>query len=206
MSGIFENLGHRLILASSSPRRRELLSHLGYPFSVEVPDIEERRRDGEAAEAYVQRNAREKALAVLAKHPPAEASLVIAADTIGVVDDHILEKPLDPEDAKRMLASMSGRSHDVLTGLVVASGSPKSAHVAEIVVRTSVFFKNLSSREIDFYVGTGEPLDKAGAYGIQGIGGFMVEKIQGSYSNVVGLPLVELIDLLASFTPSPPKS
>ena len=198
MSGIFEGLRYQLVLASSSPRRRELLSHLGYPFAVEIPDIEERRREGESALAYVQRNAREKALAVLAKHQPIGSALVIAADTIGVIDGEVLEKPLDAADAVRMLASMSGRAHDVLTGLAVAGGSSQSPHVAETVVRTSVSFKSLSAHEIAYYVQTSEPLDKAGAYGIQGIGGFMVERIDGSYSNVVGLPLVELIQLIST--------
>lgn len=196
MSGIFERLNRRLILASSSPRRRELLSHLGFPFEVLVPSIEEKAKDHETPEQYVQRNAREKALAVLAQDAAPEQILVIGADTIGVMDQAILEKPIDARDAARMLLSMSGRSHEVLTGLAIALGEPGTVKVAEVIVRTRVTFKALTQREIDYYVATGEALDKAGAYGIQGIGGFMVERIEGSYSNVVGLPLVELVSLI----------
>lgn len=200
MSGIFESLEAKLILASASPRRRELLSHLGYPFEVIVSAIEEKRQSHEEPEAYVLRNAREKAAAVLLTQAAPESCLVIGSDTIGVMDGHVLEKPCDAADAKRMLGLMAGRSHEVLTGLAVAQGRGTALRIEQIVVRTSVQFKSLSEREIAYYVATGEPLDKAGAYGIQGIGGFMVESIDGSYSNVVGLPLVELTALLRRFS------
>lgn len=203
MTGIFENLKGQLILASSSPRRRELLSHLGFPFQVAVPAIEELQQPGESARAYVARNAREKACAVLLQASSPDSSFVVGSDTIGVIDDEVLEKPIDGPDAVRMLRAMSGRRHEVLTGLAVASGSPKNLRIEQAVVSTMVLFKQLTDAEINYYVATGEAMDKAGAYGIQGIGGFMVEAIEGSYSNVVGLPLVEVADLLRRFqTPS----
>jgi septum formation protein len=199
---IFENFPWKLVLASSSPRRQELLRYLGLPFHTQVPAIEEKRRADEAPIDYVQRNSREKAHIIYQGLPHHEPWAVIGSDTIGVLDDEVLEKPLDAEDAKRMLARMSGRSHTVLTGLAVVYGAGPGAQVEQRVIETEVFFKNLTSQEIAYYVGTGEPLDKAGSYGIQGIGGFLVERISGSYSNVVGLPLVELTDILRCL-PSP---
>ncbi len=195
MPGIFETFPYELILASSSPRRRELLQHLGLPFTIEVPGIDEQQRKGELPADYVLRNSLEKAIAI-AKSPN---RLVIAADTIGVLDGVVLEKPIDAADAQRMLMSMSGRSHEVLTGVTVALHGSKEARVRSKVVRTVVHFKVLNQREIAHYVGSGEPLDKAGSYGIQGGAGFMVEKISGSFSNVVGLPMAELVSLLSEF-------
>jgi septum formation protein len=199
---IFENFSWKLVLASSSPRRQELLRHLGLPFITQVPDIEEKRRANEAPMDYVLRNSREKAQLIYQGLPHDEPWAVIGSDTIGVLEHEVLEKPLDVEDAKRMLARMSGRSHKVLTSLAVAYGFGPGAKVEQRVVETEVFFKKLTPQEIAYYVGTGEPLDKAGSYGIQGIGGFLVERISGSYSNVVGLPLVELTDILRCL-PSP---
>lgn len=195
-ASVFENFPWHLVLASSSPRRQELLRYLGLPFTTQVPAIEEKRRPDETPFAYVQRNSREKAHIIYQSLPHDKPWAVIGSDTIGVLDDEVLEKPLDPEDAKRMLARMSGRAHKVLTGLAVVYGSGPSASVQQRVIETEVFFKKLTVQEIAYYVGTGEPLDKAGSYGIQGIGGFLVEKISGSYSNVVGLPLVELTEIL----------
>jgi septum formation protein len=193
---VFENFIWQLILASSSPRRQELLQYLGLPFTIQVPAIEEKRREHETPFDYVQRNSREKAQIIyqsLTHHKP---WAVIGSDTIGVLDDEVLEKPLDASDAKRMLERMSGRSHKVLTGLAVAFGQGPSATIEQRVIETEVFFKKLTAQEIAYYVASGEPLDKAGSYGIQGIGGFLVERISGSYSNVVGLPLVELTEIL----------
>ncbi|WP_141735791.1 Maf family protein [Oligoflexus tunisiensis] len=193
---IFEHFPWQLVLASSSPRRQELLRYLGLPFTTEVPSIEEKRRANEKPDAYVQRNSREKAQIVYQNLPHDQPWAVIGSDTIGVLDAEVLEKPLDAEDAKRMLARMSGRPHKVLTGLAVVYGLGPTPRVETRVVETEVFFKKLTPEEIAYYVGTGEPFDKAGSYGIQGIGGFLVERISGSYSNVVGLPLVELTEIL----------
>lgn len=190
MSAVFKDFPYRLILASSSPRRRELLGHLGLPFEVFAPDTEEVRGANEDPAAYSQRLALEKATAVWTMLKD-ERALVIGSDTIGVFEEHVLEKPKDAADAKAMLQSMSGKTHTVLTAVAVVGKRRET-----FVVETSVTFKELSSVEIDYYVGTKEPLDKAGSYGIQGIGGFMVRSIQGSYSNVVGLPLVELAECL----------
>lgn len=196
MQSVFENFPWQLVLASSSPRRQELLRYLGLPFTTRVPDIEEKRRADETPLDYVQRNSREKAHIIYQSLPHDQPWAVIGSDTIGVLDDEVLEKPLDAKDAQEMLARMSGRSHKVLTGLAVVYGSGPGAHVQHRVIETDVFFKQLTAQEIAYYVGTGEPLDKAGSYGIQGIGGFLVERISGSYSNVVGLPLVELTEIL----------
>jgi len=193
---VLENFTWQLILASSSPRRQELLRYLGLPFTIQVPSIEEKRRETETPIDYVQRNSCEKAQIIyqtLTHHQP---WAVIGSDTIGVLDNEVLEKPLDASDATRMLERMSGRSHKVLTGLAVVFGQGPSAKVEQRVIETEVLFKKLTKQEIAYYVATGEPLDKAGSYGIQGIGGFLVERINGSYSNVVGLPLVELTEIL----------
>jgi septum formation protein len=198
---VLENFPWQLVLASSSPRRQELLRYLGLPFTTRVPDIEEKRRAEETPLDYVQRNSREKAHIIYQNLSHDQPWAVIGSDTIGVLDDEVLEKPLDAKDAQRMLARMSGRSHKVLTGLAVVYGRGPGAAVQQRVIETDVFFKQLTAQEIAYYVGTGEPLDKAGSYGIQGIGGFLVERISGSYSNVVGLPLVELTEILRGLPP-----
>lgn len=201
MQSVFENFPWQLVLASSSPRRQELLRYLGLPFTTRVPDIEEKRRAEETPLDYVQRNSREKAHIIYQSLPHDQPWAVIGSDTIGVLDDEVLEKPLDVKDAQEMLARMSGRAHKVLTGLAVVYGRGPGAAVQQRVIETDVFFKKLTAQEIAYYVGTGEPLDKAGSYGIQGIGGFLVERISGSYSNVVGLPLVELTEILRGLPP-----
>ncbi len=201
---VFENFPYQLVLASSSPRRQELLKYLGLDFSIKVPDIEERQALGETAQDYVQRNSREKAELIFRSMKGSQALAVIGSDTIGLMGTHVLEKPRDNEDAKRMLRQMSGGTHEVLSGLAVVYGSSQFSHTETRVVTTKVTFKALTEQEISYYVGTGEPLDKAGAYGIQGIGGFLVERVEGSYSNVVGLPLVELVELLRCL-PDPGK-
>lgn len=163
-----------LVLASGSPRRRELLEGLGVRFTVCPVDLDESPLPGEAPRDYVLRLALEKAAA-------ASGELVLAADTTVVVDGEILGKPRDDEDARRMLRLLAGRGHSVLTGIALG----KAAEVDETLVR----FAPLSESEIDWYVATGEPRDKAGAYAIQGLGSLFVEGVEGSYSNVVGLPI-----------------
>jgi len=178
----------RLILASNSPRRRGFLQQLGLSFEVQAADLDESVRSGEVPTAYVERLAREKAQAVAGKAPGA---LVLGADTTVVAGEAILGKPVDASDAERMLASLSGREHDVFTGVAVAGPV-----VLSQVVRTRVRFRAVSAQEIAWYVRTGEPLDKAGAYAIQGIAGAFVTAIEGSPSSVVGLPLAETVELL----------
>jgi septum formation protein len=183
----------RLYLASASPRRRELLTQLGYPFDVLRIDVPEQRVAGEAACDYVERLAADKAragwLACNGIRP------VLGADTIVVLDDEVLEKPRDEADARRMLSALSGRSHEVMTAVAVAT-----ANGAEVVrVTTQVTFRSLSSEEIAEYWQTGEPADKAGAYGIQGLAGKFVSRIEGSYTAVVGLPLLETDLLLQQY-------
>jgi septum formation protein len=178
-----------LILASASPRRSELLRNAAITFMVDPAHVEEQPLPGETPTDYAQRLARDKALAVYARHPD---SAVLGADTVVVVDEHLLEKPADQRDAARMLRLLSGRSHQVITGVcLVTPGFERTE--AEI---TQVVFSPLSENEIAFYVETGEPMDKAGAYAIQGIASRWVERIEGCYFNVVGLPLPRVYRML----------
>jgi septum formation protein len=179
-----------LILASSSPRRRDLLSSLGLQFHVVPAELQEIPAPQEAPRDFAVRVAEHKALAVGTKHPSA---WVIGADTIVVVEGQIFGKPLDRADAKRMLQQLSDREHLVVTGYVLLNmvASKKLNGVEE----TRVKIKALEQREIEWYINTDEPLDKAGGYAIQGKGAFMVEWIKGSYTNVVGLPLRQLLEL-----------
>src|ERR1700760_692453 len=170
-----------LILASASPRRSELLRNAAIPFVVDPAHVREEPAAQEKPLDYAKRLARDKALTVLARHPH---DAVLGADTVVVVDEHLLEKPADPEDAARMLRLLCGRSHQVITGVcVVTSGFEQTE--AEI---TQVQFSPLSEEEITDYVRSGEPMDKAGAYGIQGIASRWIGRIEGCYFNVVGLP------------------
>ena len=175
--------GSLLILASASPRRADLLREAGILFRVAPAHIDEAVRVGEPPEAYVERLAREKAEAVHAASP---AAFVLGADTTVVVDETILGKPADGVEAARMLELLAGRSHRVLTGVALL-GPSDFARTA--VVSTEVRFNRLSGADIAGYVSTGEPLDKAGAYAIQGGASRFVERIDGSFSNVVGLPM-----------------
>jgi len=172
----------RLILASASPRRTGLLREAGYAFDVEPAHVDESGLAGEAPRAYVLRVAALKARAVAASHPD---DLVLAADTTVVIDGLMLAKPSDDDDARRMLGLLSGRTHDVLTGVVLVCAGRESSAVADTRVR----FRPLTRAEIDWYVASGEPQDKAGAYGVQGLASRFVEAVDGSYSNVVGLPV-----------------
>lgn len=180
-----------LILASSSPRRRELLSQIGVHFTVQSADIDETPHACEPASAYVARLAVQKALAV-AQH---STQPVLGADTTVVLDERILGKPQDADDARMLLGQLSGRTHKVYTAVALVQGTRQEV----CVVETSVQFAKLSASEIDAYIATGEPMDKAGAYGIQGLGAVLVQELRGSYSNVVGLPLFETAALLRSF-------
>ena len=180
-----ENKLSSLILASASPRRRELLAQAGFDFEVVSADVPEIRRPGEDPIRFVTRLAREKAEAVISREPIPPNTLVLGADTIVLVDEEVLGKPQDEADAARMLRLLSGRTHQVITGVCLAKGSERQ-RAAEV---TFVRFATLSDKEIEAYVATGEPLDKAGAYAIQGRAGRWVPRIHGCYFNVVGLPL-----------------
>jgi septum formation protein len=180
----------RLILASASPRRAELLQSAGFGFTVAPAGVEEIPQTGESPEAYTRRVAHHKA-AQVANGAGGEA-LVLAADTEVVVDGSILGKPADEDDARRMLRLLSGRSHEVLT-TVVLIGRGRTADEVSI---TRVWFATMTDREIGWYVASGEPMGKAGGYAIQGLGARFVERIEGSWSNVVGLPLATIHRLL----------
>lgn len=186
----------RLILASASPRRRELLSGLEMPFEVIVPSIDESPRPRETPASYALRMAFEKAGAVLGGLPREEEVRVIAADTIVVLGDRILGKPRDDADAVATLHALSGKTHVVITGLCVWHRDARGDHLRGDAVRTKVVFRELSEAEIHHYVASGEPMDKAGSYAIQGGAAGMVDHLDGSYSNVVGLPMESLTRLL----------
>ncbi len=170
-----------LVLASSSPRRREILTAAGFEFSVRAPQIPEERQPGESPVDYVRRLAEEKAFAV-AMNP---GEIILGADTTVVVAGELLEKPLDASDAARMLGLLSGRVHEVITGICLRSESQKIVDT-EI---TRVHFAPMSETEIAWYVGSGEPMGKAGAYGIQGLASRFIDRVEGCYFNVVGLPI-----------------
>lgn len=174
----------KVILASASPRRADLLTQLGLSFRTSPVDIDETPIPGEAAADYVGRLSRDKARAGFRREEEANA-LVLGSDTTVVLDGRILGKPADREEARMMLLALSGRTHQVMTGVALASHSGTDVRVST----TDVTFRTLDEREVDAYCDTGEPMDKAGAYGIQGRGGAFVTSITGSYSAVVGLPL-----------------
>jgi len=191
-----------IYLASRSPRRRELLRQIGIAFEVillrEAPrypaDFDETPKAGETPDDYVLRIAREKALAAVGTMCARRLAVrpVLAADTTVVCDDAILGKPADAADAARMLGLLGGRMHRVLTAVAVAGGGDVEVRVAE----SRVWFRALAADEIRRYVATGEPVDKAGAYAVQGIGMFMIEKVFGSHTNVIGLPVCEVVSAL----------
>jgi len=186
----------KLILASQSPRRKELLTQLGYQFSTQVADIDESPLLNEIPQDYVLRLAKQKAQAIFQILPETEQanSIVLGSDTCVVVDDKILGKPDDEAQCIAMLEQLSGSSHQVLTSIAAID----SQSVVSELVTTKVYFKPLTLSEIKRYWQTGEPCDKAGSYAIQGIGGQFVTKINGSYSAVVGLPLYETAQMLAT--------
>jgi septum formation protein len=179
----------KLILASGSPRRAEIMTSVGWEFTKHSPDIDESERPGEPAEDYVLRLAREKACAVSGKYP---GEIVLAADTTVVIDSQIIGKPVDHEDALRMIRMLAGNWHEVLTGVAVAeNGETRSA-----LQRTRVKFAPMSDDEISFLAERGDPLDKAGAYAVQAQAALFIEGIEGDYWNVVGLPISLVYELI----------
>jgi septum formation protein len=186
-----------LVLGSGSPRRRELLTRAGIAFEVLPADIDEIAEVGEEPAAFALRLAREKALAVATRVGAAPRRLVLGADTIVVIDADVLGKPTDPEDAVRLLGRLVGREHRVLTAVAIIA-SDRLTHAETCVVTSRVFMRPASEEEIRRYVATGEPLDKAGAYAAQGEGRRLIERIDGSESNVIGLPIDETLALLRS--------
>ena len=178
-----------LILASSSPRRRELLTQAGLVFDIEPAHIDESRLPGEPPTTYVQRLALEKAQAIHARHPRAT---VLGADTTVVLDEEILNKPTDVADAERMLRALSGRTHQVCTGIAVVSATTQRVHIET----TDVSFSEIREEDLARYLASGDPLDKAGAYGIQGFAARWIPRIAGDYFNVVGLPIAATMRLL----------
>ena len=178
-----------LILASSSPRRAELLQSAGYTFDVVVADVDESILEGESPSTYVRRLAAEKSAAVQAAD-----TIILGADTTVVVDGEVLGKPRDDEEAAAMLRRLSGRRHEVLTGISIRQGSYEVGHVES----TTVWFAELTKEDIAWYVASGEGRDKAGAYAIQGLASRFIPRIDGSYANVVGLPVAAVDELLRS--------
>jgi septum formation protein len=188
-----------LVLASASPRRQELLRNAGISFTVQPAHIDETPQAGEAARDYAERLAREKALSVWQTRPQ---DLVLGADTIVVLDEAILGKPADAEDAVRMLRLLSGRVHRVITGVCLIRAATDEARTASET--TLVTMNELSDEEIRDYVATGEPMDKAGAYAIQGKASRWIPRIEGDYSNVVGLPVALVNKMLRDSNLAPP--
>jgi septum formation protein len=184
-------LKNKLVLASRSPRRAEILNAIGWPFEVVAANIDESRFESEAAVPFVRRLAQTK-VETVAKH--LSSGLVLGADTVVLVDDEILGQPRDADDARRMLKLLSGRWHEVLTAvaLVRAGGGQVMADHE----RSRVRFAEMSVAEIDWYVATGEPMDKAGAYAVQGSAALFIEEIQGDYFNIVGLPVRLVYELV----------
>jgi septum formation protein len=183
----------RLILASASPRRRELLAQAGYTFTAEAADVDESEREGEEPGAYVRRLAEEKAQAVFARHAAEDLPLIVlGADTTVVCDGEILAKPADAADAKRMLRVLSGRTHQVLTGITAVTRTGTTSAVET----TDVTFSPIPEVELDLYCATPEPFDKAGAYGIQGYAARWIPRIDGDYFNVMGLPIARTVQLI----------
>jgi septum formation protein len=187
----------RLILASASPRRAELLRAAGYEFETVVADVDERVRDGETPAEYVRRLAGEKSAGVQASD-----AIILGADTTVVIDGEILGKPRDDDEAAAMLQQLAGRRHEVLTGVSIRHG----AHEVGRVESTAVWFSVLTKEDIAWYVASGEGRDKAGAYAIQGLASRFIPRIEGSYANVVGLPVAAVAELLRSVLASHPET
>jgi len=181
--------GCRVVLASASPRRRDLLNLIGIAHEVRPANIDETMRPRESPRRYAERLAREKASATATRDPDL---ITIGADTVVVIDRKVLGKPADTADAARMLRMLSGREHMVITAVAVSRGRKLRSAIEEVRVK----FRRLRDDEIDEYIAMGEPMDKAGAYGIQGYGATIVERIEGDYFAVMGLPLVRLVGLM----------
>jgi septum formation protein len=184
-------LKKRLVLASRSPRRTEILSAVGWPFEIVAANIDESRFKSETAAPYVRRLAQTKAESVAKKLP---SGLVLGADTVVLVDEEILGQPRDEEDARRMLNLLSGKWHEVLTAVALVQAGGGQVMVDH--EKTRVRFAEMSAAEIDWYVASGEPMDKAGAYAIQGSAALFIEEIQGDYFNIVGLPIRLVYELM----------
>jgi len=182
----------QIVLASSSPRRQELLRQVGVSFVIDAPEVDEHVREPLAPANLVEQLALRKARTVARRHP---GRIVLGADTIVVVDGEVLGKPADRADAVAMLERLSGRSHQVLTGVAVVQDGRELVEHEETVVR----FAPLTREQVEWYVSTGEPMDKAGAYGIQGRAAALISGISGDYYNVVGLPLYRTIQMLSQF-------
>jgi septum formation protein len=180
----------KLVLASRSPRRAELLKAAGFEFTVRVADVDETPREGEVPRAYVLRIAEKKARAVQA----GVDEIILAADTTVVLGSEIMGKPVDAADAARMLRALAGKRHEVITAICIK----RADHIACDIASTAVWFAPLSDTEIADYVASGEPMDKAGAYGIQGLASKLIDRIDGSYSNVVGLPVALTYRLISA--------
>jgi septum formation protein len=183
-------MAHKLILASGSPRRRQLLGAAGLSFELAESGVEERRQPQEPAREYALRMAETKALAVARRYPD---SIVLGADTVVVCEAEILEKPVDAADAQRMLTILAGRGHVVITAFAVAHDHRL---IETEAVESEVFFRPLSEREISDYIASGEPFDKAGGYGIQGTGGSFISRVDGPRDNVMGLPVERVLAAL----------
>lgn len=193
----------KLILASGSPRRAEILTAVGWQFTKRVADIDESELPGETPENYVQRLAREKAEAVARLLPEQEEStIVLGADTTVVINGEIIGKPSDFAEAREMLGKLSGNRHDVLTGVALVKISARQFETRVAFERTSVKFAEMSEAEIGFLVEKGEPLDKAGAYAVQAQAALFIEGIEGDYWNVVGLPVHLVYRLMLNFNNS----
>jgi septum formation protein len=180
-----------IVLASGSPRRRQLLEMLGIPHTVDPADVPEREEPGELPETMAIRLARAKARAVLARHPDAA---VLAADTVVAVDGRLLGKPADTGDAERMLTTLAGRDHRVVTAVALALPDGRVLERHDV---TRVWFRSLTPEQIRAYVATGDPLDKAGSYGVQSVGAVLIERVDGDFFGVMGLPVRLVVDLLA---------
>jgi septum formation protein len=181
-----------IVLASGSPRRKQLLEMLRIPFRVVPPDVDEHVLSGEKPDAYVTRLSRAKAEAVVSRAP---GDVILAADTTVVLDGKIFEKPTSPADAVRMLQELQGRTHEVLTAVAVA----QDGRLEQALDVSRVTFRPVERATLEAYVATGEPLDKAGAYAIQGLGAPLIERVEGDFFGVMGLPLRLALDLLARF-------
>lgn len=182
----------KIILASGSPRRSEILGFVGWKFEKHIADIDETEKDGENPSDYVRRLAKEKAEAVAQNH---KDKIVLGADTTVVIDNQIIGKPIDLDDARRMIKMLSGREHLVLTGVALVKNNDTKVGLQT----TKVKFKEMNDEEIEFLVQFGEPLDKAGAYAVQAQAALFIEKIEGDYWNVVGLPINLVYKLMREF-------
>lgn len=185
---------HQFILASASPRRQELLQSVGLKFKIIPAHVDENYRAGESPRQHVKRLSIDKAIIIARQYPEA---WVLGADTIVVIDGLILGKPKDKPQARKMLQKLSGREHTVFTGFTIAHVAAKIYKTK--VIQSAVQFKIISPQEMDWYVASDEPYDKAGGYAVQGQGSYFIRSIRGSYTNVIGLPLCEVLEELKSF-------